>query len=118
MRPGAPHVFANCRTPPRDHAKPGTGLAWSLLSKSSNCAIFNRSQRSERGSLCVCQALHLADIEALVRPVTPQCPPKLAALHIPHLDRAIIPATDQPHFVASHTKYVTFESPELSEPLL
>ncbi len=62
----------------------------------SNYAILNRPQRSQRGSLCVCQALHPADIQSLVRPVTPQRPPKLAALQIPHLDRAIIPATDQP----------------------
>src|SRR5260370_37364794 len=95
MRQGAPHALqiAEClreTMPNRVLVRPQF-----LLSKSSNCAILNRSQRSERGSLCVCQALHPADIEALVRLVTPQCAPKLAALQIPHLDRAIIPATDQ-----------------------
>ena len=61
----------------------------------STYAIFNRSQRSERGSLCVGQALRSADIEALVWPVAPQCPQMLATLEAPHLDCIIIPTTGQ-----------------------
>ena len=66
-----------------------------LLSRSSNSAILKRSQRSQRGSLCVGQALHLADIEALVGPVPPQRPLQFSALQIPYLDSIIIPATGQ-----------------------
>src|SRR5260370_15330308 len=45
--------------------------------------------------MCVCQALRPADLEALVRPVTPQSPPQFAALQIPYLDSIIIPTTGQ-----------------------
>ncbi len=62
----------------------------------SKCSVLNRSQRSQRGSLRLRQSLHAADIEALVGPVSPQRPQMLPAREIPHLDRAIIPATDQP----------------------
>src|SRR5713101_8972451 len=66
------------------------------------CDLLDRSQRSQRGSLCVCQALHPADIEALVRPVTPQRPQMFAALEIPDVDGPVVPATGEPAPIGTH----------------
>src|SRR5216684_4502898 len=61
----------------------------------SKDAVLNRPQRAQRGSLCVCQALHPAYIEVLVGPVTPQGSLQLATREIPHPDHAVISTTGQ-----------------------
>src|SRR5947209_6393721 len=72
-----------------------------LLGMMGHCWLFNRSQRAQCGSLCVCQALHPANIEALVGPIAPQRAQVFAALEIPDVDGTITAPTGQPRAIGA-----------------
>src|SRR6266436_909578 len=67
-------------------------------------SALHRSQRAQRRLLRLGQALHPADIEALVGPVAPQRPQVLAALEIPDVDGPVIAATGQSAAIGTHSE--------------
>src|SRR5260370_42326866 len=79
------------------YGRPGaTGISSRYCRRSEVPPLLNRPQRMQRGSLSLGQALHPADIQALVGPIAPQGSLQLATREIPHLDRAVIAPTGEP----------------------
>src|SRR5207237_892427 len=72
--------------------------------RSSHRSALHRPQRAQRRLLRLGQALHPADIEALVGAVAPQRPQMLATLEIPDLDGPVIAATGEPLAIGTHAE--------------
>src|SRR5258706_5753667 len=66
--------------------------------------VLNRPQRSQRRLLRLGPSPNPGDIDALVRPVAPQCLQVLAALDIPHLNGIIIAAAGQSPAIGTYAE--------------